>query len=118
MTLSLDHGLGRAVARALLALSLLGFWLASAASTKAAPLAAELGPTVSIGEPAGGYVGRLGVTPDHGPVGTTITISGQGMPAGQDIELVWSTVNGRWKVGDGEYHGRSFDPVAYRIATV
>jgi hypothetical protein len=39
------------------------------------------------------------------------------MPAGQDIQLILNTVNGRWNVADGEYHGRSFDPVAYRIAT-
>jgi hypothetical protein len=40
------------------------------------------------------------------------------MAAGQDIQLIWNTVKGSWKVADGEYHGRSFDPVAYRIATV
>jgi len=92
--------------------------LAWAGAAAAAPLAAELGAAVSIGQPVGGYVGRLSVTPDHGPVGTPITVSGAGMPPGQAIELLWTTVNGSWKVADGEYHGRSFDPVAYRIATV
>ncbi|HEY6256106.1 MAG TPA: hypothetical protein VIY51_09970 [Xanthobacteraceae bacterium] len=101
-----------------LACALAVFAIASAGAATAAPLAAELGPVVSIGESAGGYVGHLNVTPDHGPVGTAITITGTGMPAGQDIELIWTTVNGSWKAGDGEYHGRSFDPVAYRIATV
>jgi hypothetical protein len=100
------------------ACALIAFSLSSTAGALAAPLAADLGPVVSLGEPAGGFVGRLSVTPEHGPVGTPVTVSGQGLPAGQDIDLVWRTVRGSWKVGNGEYNGRAFDPVAYRIATV
>ncbi len=109
------HGQERALACALLGVAVA---LASAVSAAAAPLAADLGPAVSVAEPAGGYVGRLSVAPDHGPVGTPIKVTGAGMPPGQEIELVWTTVKGSWKVADGEYHGRSFDPIAYRIATV
>jgi hypothetical protein len=97
---------------------LIVFSLSSAAGALAAPLAADLGPVVALGEPAGGFVGRLSVTPEHGPVGTPVTVSGQGLPAGQDIDLVWRTVRGSWKVGNGEYNGRAFDPIAYRIAAV
>jgi hypothetical protein len=100
------------------ACALIAFSLSSAAGALAAPLAADLGPVVSLGEPAGGFVGRLSVTPEHGPVGTPVTVSGQGLPPGQDIDVVWRTVRGSWKVGNGEYNGRAFDPVAYRIATV
>ena len=96
----------------------LAFSLAIAIRAEAAPLAAQLGPAVSLGEPAGGYVGRLSVTPEHGPVGTPVTVTGQAPPPGQDIDLLWRTVEGSWKVADGEYHGRAFDPIAYRIATV
>jgi hypothetical protein len=101
------------------AYALVAFSLAFVASpAAAAPLAAQLGPEATVGEPSGGYVGHLNVKPEHGPVGTPVTISGDGMPPGQEIQLVWTTVNGSWKVADGEYHGRRFDPIAYRIATV
>jgi hypothetical protein len=108
---------GRLGACALVALSL-AFLTSASIATAAAPLAAQLGPRVSLGEPAGGYVGHLNATPDHGPVGTPVTLTGQGLPPEQEIQLVWNTVTGSWKVGDGEYHGRSFDPIAYRIAAV
>src|SRR5262249_42952648 len=68
--------------------------------------------------PSGGYVGRLKVTPEHGQAGTPLTISAEGLPPGQDFELVWHTVRGSWKVKDAEYHGREYVPVAYRIAAV
>src|SRR5215472_2873421 len=41
-----------------------------------------------------------------------------GLPPEQDLELVWQTVKGSWKVSNAEYHGRDYTPVAYRIATV
>jgi hypothetical protein len=92
------------------------FVLASFAN--AAPRAADLGPEVPMTEPSGGFVGQLKVTPAHGPVGTPVTLSGQGFPAGQELDLVWRTVKGSWKVTPAEYHGREFTPAAYRIATV
>ena len=84
----------------------------------AAPRATDLGPPVTLAEPSGGYVGELNVTPAHGPVGTPITVTGEGFPAGQQLDLVWSTVRGRWKVTTAEYLGREYSPAAYRIATV
>src|SRR5579871_1156743 len=103
-----------AIACALSAVCALSF-AATGGARATTPLAAELGPQVTLTEPANGYVGRIAVAPGHGPVGTPVTVSGQGLPPGQDFELVWRTVNGSWKVGDGEYHGREFTPVAYRI---
>jgi hypothetical protein len=100
------------------ACALIAFALAPVSNALAVPLAAELGPVVALGEPSGGFVGRLSVTPEHGEIGTTVTVTGQGLPPQQDVQLVWRTVKGSWKVSDGEYHGRAFDPIAYRLAAV
>src|SRR3984893_5928860 len=107
-------GSGRWVA---LACALVGLTL-SLSPGVAAPRAAELGPTAPLAEPPGGFVGQLRVTPAHGPVGTPITVTGEGFPAGQDLDLVWATVTGSWKVRPAEYFGREYRPAAYRIATV
>src|SRR3984893_17987661 len=86
-------------------------------SPSAAPRLAEaLGPEVAIGEPSGGYVGRLIVAPEHGPTGTPLTVTAAGRPAGAEFQLVWRTVDGAWKVTDPEYHGREYRAVAYEIA--
>ena len=86
-------------------------------SPSAAPrLAAVLGPEVAIGEPSGGYVGRLIVAPDHGPTGTPLTVTAEGLPAGEEFQLAWRTVDGAWKVTEAEYRGREYRAVAYEIA--
>jgi len=85
-------------------------------SAFAAPRAAELGPEVTVGEPSGGFVGRLSVMPKNGPVGTPVAVSGEGFPADQEVQLIWTTVKGSWKVTVAEYLGRQFTPVAYQIA--
>ena len=88
------------------------------APVMAAPKAAALGPEVALSAPRDGYVGRLDVTPLHGPVGTQVTVTGNNLPANQDFQLVWRTVKGSWKVADHEYHGRKYEPVAYEIDKV
>src|SRR4051812_17478736 len=88
-----------------------------AAEALAAPRAAELGPEMPLAEPAGGFVGKISVTPQGGPAGTRVTVSGEAFAPEQDFDLVWRTVKGRWKVTVAEYHGREFAPVGYRIAT-
>jgi hypothetical protein len=103
---------------AVIALALLFVGLLFANGAQAAPRAAELGPEVAITEASGGFVGRLAVSPQHGPVGTPLTVTGEGFAAEEEIELVWRTVKGRWKVTQAEYFGREFTPVAYRITTV
>jgi hypothetical protein len=79
---------------------------------------ADLGPEVALTEPSGGFVGHLKVTPSNGPAGTPVTVTGEGFPAGQELQLVWRTVKGHWKVTIAEYYGREFTPAAYRISTV
>jgi hypothetical protein len=87
------------------------------AATAADP-AARLGPQVPQSEPSGGYVGRLDVAPNHGPAGTLVTVSAQGLPANEEFQLVWRTVEGVWKAADAEYHGREYRPIGYEIAKV
>ena len=92
--------------------------LACSQSVAAAPLASALGAEAPLAEPSGGYVGRLKVAPEHGPSGTPLTVTAEGLPPEQEFDLVWRTVKGKWKVADAEYHGREYEPVAYRIAKV
>src|SRR5262245_62870403 len=92
--------------------------LACGSQPVAAPLASALGAEAPLAEPSGGYVGRLKVAPEHGPSGTPLTVTAEGLPPEQEFDLVWRTVKGRWKVADAEYHGREYEPVAYRIAKV
>jgi hypothetical protein len=112
----MEFGFGRmsALACALIALSSAGFLT----DARALPRAAELGPQVALTQPRNGYVGRLAVSPTHGPVGTPIMVTGEGFSPGQELELVWRTVAGRWNVTLAEYHGREYTLVAYRIATL
>jgi hypothetical protein len=56
------------------------------------------------------------VAPEHGPTGTPVTVTAEGLPAGEEFQLVWLTVDGAWKVTDAEYHGREYRAVAYEIA--
>ncbi len=67
--------------RIALACGVFVFAVASAGSALAAPRAAEIGPEAPLAQPAGGYVGRLSVTPEHGPVGTPVTVTSEGLPA-------------------------------------
>ncbi len=108
-------GNGRAI---LLACTLVAFSCTFPASLMAAPRAADLGPEVALTEPSDGFVGRLSVSPKNGPVGTPLTVTGEGFPPEQELELVWRTVKGHWKVTIAEYFGREFTTAAYRIATV
>lgn len=95
----------------------LAFVLTSPAMAGAAKPPSALGPEAPISKiPDKGFVGHVSVTPSHGEVGTPVTVKATGLPANTEVSLVWRTVKGRWKVGDAQYNGRDFTPVAYRIA--
>ena len=108
----MSFGSGR---RAGLSYALASLALMSQTPAAAAP-AAALGPQVEVGQPSGGYVGQLDVSPTHAPAGAPVTATAEGLPPGREFQLVWITADGAWKVADGEYHGREFTPVAYQIA--
>ena len=100
------------------ACALAALWMIGGEAAQAAPAASAFGPQALQAEPKGGYVGQLDVAPDHGPAGTPLTVTAQGLPADQEFQLVWRTVNGSWKVGNAEYKGREYKPVGYEIAKV
>src|SRR5439155_450230 len=101
-----------------LACALFALSLVSIAQPVAAPLASQLGPEVAIAEPRDGFVGRLNVTPENGPVGTPLTVTADRLPPNAEFQLIWRTVKGNWKIANAEYHGREYKQVAYEIAKV
>ena len=108
----------RSIVPAILALFIAG----SAASTALAmtgPLpVTRLGPETTVAKAKDGYSGRLSVEPVHGPAGTPAKVSGSGLPANSELQLLWRTAKGRWKVNGPYYLGREYKPVSYRIAKV
>ncbi len=94
------------------------FALAVQSQAVVAAPASAFGREVKAGEPRGGYVGTLDVVPVHGKAGTPFTVKAEKLPPNQEFQLVWRTMNGRWKVTESEYKGREFIPVAYEMAKV
>jgi hypothetical protein len=79
--------------------------------------AAQLGREAPLATPQG-YVGRMAVSPEHGPPGTLVKVTAEGLPGDSEFQLVWRTVKGSWKVAQGEYHGREYAPAAFELAAV
>ena len=94
------------------------FGLMLALEPASAAPASAFGREVKTFEARDGYVGTMDVAPVHGKVGERFTITAQDLPPNQEFQLVWVTVNGRWKVTESEYKGREFIPVAYEMAKV
>jgi hypothetical protein len=91
--------------------------LAALALLLPAAAAAQLGREAPLATPQG-YIGKMAVSPEHGPPGTLVKVSAEGLPANREFQLVWRTVRGSWKVAQGEYHGREYAPAAFELATV
>ncbi len=70
------------------------------------------------------FVGTLEVTPDRGPVGSRVTLTGSGLPPNVSLDVVWTTVEADWVLEHendeyiGIFTGRSFEEARRPIATV
>ncbi len=83
----------------------------------AAPRA--LGPEVPLSAvPQSGFVGHVAVKPSHGEIGTPVTATATGLPPNTAVDFAWRSVKGEWLVDNAQYHGRKYQPAAYRIARV
>ena len=91
--------------------------LFAAASLTPAAANAQLGREAPLATPRG-FVGRMALSPEHGLPGTPVEVTAEGLPAYSEFQLVWRTVKGGWRVGQGEYHGRDYTPAAFEIAAV
>ena len=91
--------------------------LFAAASLTPAAANAQLGREAPLATPRG-FVGRMALSPEHGLPGTPVEVTAEGLPADSEFQLVWRTVKGGWRVGQGEYHGRDYTPAAFEIAAV
>ena len=103
----MTRGLGATLSGILFTIAMLGPAAAAAQLGREAPLAT-----------AHGFVGRMVVSPEHGSPGAPVQVTAEGLPANTEFQLVWRTVRGSWKVGQGEYHGREYTPAAFEIAAV
>lgn len=98
-----------------LCLALLLSGCAGTPPTVAAPTSALSAPSVptaaaTIAAPAPAKL--LTVAPEKGVTGTPITISGEGLPAGKPVDLMWATVDGSYDMKPTsetiEYYDRRF----------
>jgi hypothetical protein len=78
------------------------------------------GPIAAPSKPAANMT-ILKAQPDIGVPGTAYTLTGNGLPAGKDVSIVWNTANVTWVVDPRpdsvDYLGRRADKVAVVIAT-
>jgi len=81
-------------------------------------LAATLAGLPASATATQGFVGALEVTPDRGPVGTTITLTGTGLPANATLDVLWQTVEAEWLQEPPLFKGIGVREIRYRIATV
>jgi hypothetical protein len=81
------------------------------------PASAQMAREMPLAAPQG-FIGHMTVSPEHGPPGTPVWVTAEGLPADTDFQLVWRTVKGSWKVADGKYHGREYAPAGFEIAAV
>jgi hypothetical protein len=71
--------------------------------------------------PTANYIGKMSLLPTDGLAGTQVTASGTGLPANEQLELVWGTATGSWNL-QGEYqesyNGREFSAATKPLGTV
>ena len=76
-------------------------------------------PRSRLAEPSGGYVGRLSVSPEHGPAGTQAGGDRRGTARrSRNSNSSGAQSTGAGRSANAEYHGRDYQPIAYEIAKV
>lgn len=65
---------------------------------------------VEPSRPAIDYVGTFSLEPKAGPIGTAVTVTGDGFDSNATFTLAWQEVHGQWNVDktDGTFLGREF----------
>ena len=102
--------------------------LPAAASGTAGPVPAPAvqgnalpGPVVDPGTPATDMK-ILKTVPDTAVPGSTVTVSGAGLPAGKTVSLTWTTANVDWvldpRADSVDYLGRKATPITVQLRTV
>lgn len=78
------------------------------------------GPIAAPARPAPQGLGLLKSVPDNGKVGSSFTLSGEGLPRNKSIDIVWSTGTGAYILNASpenvEFTGRQLDPVNVVLA--
>ncbi len=84
----------------------------AAAATKAASAGVTTAPAPAASEAPLEIMGKFGLSPLHGPWGTSVAASGSGLKAQTPYDLVWTTVTGKWVLSadQTEYKGREYKP--------
>lgn len=78
------------------------------------------GPIAAPAQPAPQGLGLLRMTPDNGAVGSSFTLSGEGLPRNKSVDIVWATGKGAYVLNptqyDVEFVGRQLVPVNVVLA--
>ncbi|MDO8506235.1 MAG: hypothetical protein Q7S41_01355 [Candidatus Limnocylindria bacterium] len=82
------------------------------AAAPANPAMAGVTATATPSEAPLEITGKFGVSPVHGPWGTTVAASASGFKAQTTYDVVWTTVTGKWVLSadQTEYKGRQYTP--------
>ncbi len=78
------------------------------------------GPLAAPAQQAPQGLGLLRSTPDNGAVGSSFTLSGEGLPRNKSVDIVWATGKGAYILNASpenvEFSGRQLDPVSVVLA--
>ncbi|MDX1619347.1 MAG: hypothetical protein R3320_00050 [Nitriliruptorales bacterium] len=109
--------------------SLAAIAIVALAATSCASTTDDAADTTAVVEPAAAseedrpleITGELALTPSSGPAGTEVSVSGDGLPAATDFDVVWVGAECDWVIKgeqNEEYHGRECELVEQPVAQV
>ena len=91
---------------------------AAAATNRPAANAASASPVATTAPME--ILGKFALAPTNGPWGTPVTASAVGLKPQARYDVVWTTVNGAWKLSEdrASYLGRTYTPAEIPLKTV